>query len=200
MKYLIFGSAWYVEEWWDNHYKDFEGLEICTVGINNASRVVTKHARLHRWYLGTDFFNLRYLSRKPSDLPDIHDYINNYKFSYPSIISGDFLFAPYRYKNRCRGTMIINACYDLLNKSIARNELCTVGIIGSDLVYYPEKTHFYGRGGNDPVNIGLDVLTEELEGVKNAYSETGNQIVNLSTEPKSRLPFPKVTVEDFIRL
>lgn len=200
MKYLIFGSAWYVDKWWEDHHKDFSNQEICTVAINNASRVVTKYSRLHRWYTGTDFFNLRYLNKKPADLPDIHDYINNYKFSYPSIITGDFLFSPYGYKNKCRGTMIVNVCYDLLNKSIARNHICTVGIIGSDLVYDKEKPHFYGRGGNDPINIGLPILEEELLCVKKAYEETGNQIVNLSEESRTRLPFHKVSVEDFIRL
>lgn len=198
MKYIIFGSAWYVEDWFDKNYliiNENHYESICLVAINNAAKVVTKHRKLHLWYQSTDFLMIKYYNDRTFD---IHEYFNYYKFGHSTVITGDFLFSPYKYDNSNSGTMILNVCYDLLNKCIVRNEKINIGVIGSDLIYNTSKTHFYNGGNNDPLRFGQQYLEENLSKLNTDFKSSGNTIYNLSEELHSLLPFEKISLNSFI--
>jgi len=195
MKYLIFGSAWYIEDWCEANKSYLD--KFCLVAINNSAKVVFKHHLLHRWYVGTDFFVKKYHEESKFD---IHEYCNYYKFGYPSIISGDFLIRPYGYYCPHGGTMILNTCYDLLNKCMLRHEKCTIGIIGCDLIYNKTKSHFYDGGSADPLRLGEEVLKNHLYNLKNSFIFSHNKIFNLSEQRDTLLPFGKITIDDFYNL
>jgi|688.fasta_scaffold06172_8 hypothetical protein len=195
MKYLIFGSAWYIENWCEQNNQYFD--DGCLVTINNSIKVVSKYRSVHRWYVGTDFFIKKYHEDPQFN---IHEYCNFYNFGYPSIISGDFLTRPYGYYCSQGGTMILNVCYDLLNKSMLRHEKCTIGIIGCDLIYNKNKSHFYNGGTNDPLRLGVDLLKTYLDNLKNSFVFSHNLIFNLSEETDTLLPFDKISTDDFYKL
>jgi hypothetical protein len=192
MKYLVFGSAWYIEDWCEENNSHFHGP--CLVAINNSAQVVSRHFKLHRWYVGTDFFILKH-QRDPEF--DIHSYSNNYLHGYPSVISGDFLTRPYGYSDPMGGTMLLNVCYDLLNKAMLRHEKCTIGVIGCDMVYTREKSHFYEGGTDDPLRVGESVLNGYLADLKRQFEFSHNEIFNLSDVDDTRLPFDKISIDEF---
>lgn len=195
MKYLIFGSAWYIESWFEDNKSNLDGM--CLVAINNSAKVVFRHKLLHRWYTSTDFFILKY----HNDINfNIHEYCNFYKFGYTTIISGDFMNTPYGYSCPHGGTMILNVCYDLLNKSIIRNENCTVGIIGCDLIYNKPKTHFYEGGSDDPMRLYKPTLKNYLKNLQESFVSSNRKIYNLSSEQESLLPFDRISMNEFVKL
>ena len=195
MKYLIFGSAWYIEDWC-KEYNQYFNLG-CLVSINNSVKVASKYHLVHRWYTGTDFFIKKY-QEEPTF--NIHEYYNNYKHGYPSIISGDFLMNPHGYYCPKGGTMILNVCYDLLNKSILRREKCTIGIIGCDLIYNRTQSHFYNGGHSDPLRLGIDTLKSHLNILQNSFTCSHNLMYNLSEESDTLLPFEKISIKHFHEL
>jgi len=195
MKYLIFGSAWYIEDWCEK-YNSYFDLG-CLVAINNSIKVVSKYHHVDSWYTGTDFIFHKY-QEEPTF--NIHEYCNNYKFTFPSIITGDFLTRPYGYYCPMGGTMILNVCYDLLNKAMLRHEKCTIGIIGCDLIYNKTKSHFYTGGKDDPLRLGTETLKNYLNNLQNAFTFSHNLIYNLSEELDTLLPFQKISINDYYNL
>lgn len=195
MKYLIFGSAWYIENWCEQNNQYFD--DACLVTINNSIKVVSKYRSVHRWYVGTDFFIKKY---QEDSTFNIHEYCNFYNFGYPSIISGDFLMTPFGYDRVHGGTMILNVCYDLLNKSILRQEKCMLGIIGCDLIYNRIQSHFYKGGSDDPMRLGIHNIKNYLNDVKESFNLSNNIIFNLSSENDTLLPLEKISIDDFYKL
>jgi hypothetical protein len=96
--------------------------------------------------------------------------------------------------------MILNVCYDLLNKSILRQEKCTIGIIGCDLIYNRTQSHFYNGGTDDPLLLGIDTLKSHLNNLQNSFTFSHNLIYNLSEESDTLLPFEKISIKHFHEL
>jgi hypothetical protein len=192
MKYLIFGSAWYVERWFEDNKSNLDGIYL--VAINNSIKVVSKYQSVHSWYTGTDFFIKKY-QEEPTF--NIHEYYNNYKFGYPATLTGEFLIRPYGYECPMGGTMILNVCYDLLNRSMLRHQKCTIGIIGCDLIYNKTQSHFYNGGTDDPLRLGIDNLKRHLNDLQNSFIFSHNLIYNLSEESDTLLPFEKISTKQF---
>lgn len=194
MKYIIIGSAWYITDWLKHNHSSDAMNQSCIVAINNSMSEISKYRLVHRWYTGTDFFIKKQLTDPSFNL---HVICNNYKFGYSSIITGDFLFHPHGYYDPLGGTMIINVCYDLLNKSVARNHPIKIGIIGCDLIYNRSTSHFYEGGADDPMRLGIENLKSYLLQLNSTFQTTGNQIYNLSENSETLLPFDRISLKEF---
>jgi hypothetical protein len=76
------------------------------------------------------------------------------------------------------------------------SRLCAgvLGYIGCDLDYEGPQTHFYGRGQQiswvDRSRENLDVYFNRQLRI---CATEGVSLINLSTNPKTRLPYPKVS-------
>ena len=170
--YLI-GSAPYAPEWWKQH-KDQVEIAHC---INNAKAIVGDHQGT--WYFSTDFL--------------IH---NNYCFKALQERSGqdwhfctmvsDCLMQPRGYECEYEGTMVLNACYDILNRAILKGECLELNLVGCDMDYSGPQTHFYEGGTADPMRIPQEVLVRHLNRLNKAY--TGFHIIK-TLGPPSILPF-----------
>lgn len=81
----------------------------------------------------------------------------------------------------------------LLNCGERDGRKLEVHLVGTNFVYQEGGvTHFYGKGGLDPLRFGGEVLDEALASVARFYEEHGSRIVNASPMEGSRLPFDPV--------
>lgn len=177
---LLVGSAWYVKEWWHENISKFKFDEI--YAINNSFLVTQDYTDV--WYIASDFlcnnnFNLQ-------------KFLSDSVYYRYSKITSRFLEKPFWYtpSKNGHGTMILNVLYDILNNKIIDDKKCKLHIIGCDLNYSNQNSHFYGIGTPDPLRLGEEYLIRELNNVNNLYLEHGHKIINLSKE-NGLLPFEK---------
>lgn len=183
---LLVGSAPNAQVWLTSNAIP---ADVVVCGINNAWYLV-RH-RMNKWYAAGDFF-----SGKSQVIPKQEEFDGlfwrNGEMNLGSVV-GSFLRFPYWYPSPCGGTMILNCLYDLINRYYAEKESVEIFIIGCDLVYSGNTTHFYGKGDADPLRAGTEWLTIELNNLK-LKTETGVipnvRIFNLSTG-ESLLPFER---------
>jgi hypothetical protein len=88
--------------------------------------------------------------------------------------------------------MILNCLYDLINRHHPDNEQANIYIIGCDLVYNGNNTHFYGKGEPDPLRAGKEWLEKALADLNSMVNDdkVNAHIFNLS-EGETLLPFRK---------
>lgn len=90
-------------------------------------------------------------------------------------------------------SMIFNAAYYALSMKPE-----TIAFLGTDLYYPPNvDTHFYGKGGLDPLRLGVENLKLFLERFNNIAKDNKVRLYNLSREENTLLPFERfVKVQD----
>jgi hypothetical protein len=172
MKVFLIGSAPYAPQWWEQHKHRVE-VAHC---INNAKAIVGDHAGT--WYISTDFLihnDYSFESLKQRSRQDWH---------YCPIVSEPLLH-PRGYSCQYHGTMVVNACYDILNRALLAGETVKLNLVGCDLDYSGEETHFYEGGTPDPMRIPQDILIGHLTKLRDDFPE--HRIVTLG--PPSILPF-----------
>lgn len=176
---LLVGSAHYVPEWWSQNGAKFKDA-YC---INNSIRVVKEQHNV--WYVSEDYFKDNdYDLRKMLDGCIDSDFYVRIK----SIMS----MSPHWYTCPHNGTMLVNACRDILNNATMSGERTELYLIGCDLDYSGSKTHFYGEGTPDPRRIPDDILKGHLNKLISDYVPY-HRIYNLGPQP-SFLPFPAAQV------
>lgn len=175
IKRVLVGSAPYVPDWWNENGSKFE--RACC--INNSIRIVKEKHDV--WYVSEDYFmHNNYDLKKILDGCLDKDFLIRIK----SAMSG----APHWYSCPCNGTMLVNACRDILNNATMAGEQTELYLIGCDLDYSGDKTHFYEGGTPDPRRIPDDVLKGHLNKLTSDYVPY-HRIYNLGPQP-SFLPFP----------
>jgi len=185
------GSAPYVVDWWKQYRQWMEVAEVLVCPINCSWKVVWP--TVHMWMHSNDFF------KTGSELPT-----KNQRKELTEVES--FLQKPFWYETAPKevssggGTMILNVLYHLLNLLTQYDMVkARVGVIGCDLMYGGEQTHWYGKGTADPLRYGAEWLEGELKKLQVVVSrDTHADVVNLSTG-ESRLTFDRMTVEEFVR-
>jgi hypothetical protein len=178
-KRLLVGSAHYVPEWWSQNGSKFADA-YC---INNSIRVVKDQHNV--WYVSEDYFKDNdYDLRKMLDGCIDEDFYVRIK----SIMS----MSPHWYSCQHNGTMLVNACRDILNNATMSGERTELYLIGCDLDYSGSKTHFYGQGTPDPRRIPDDILKGHLNKLISDYVPY-HRIYNLGPQP-SFLPFPSAQI------
>lgn len=173
-KVYLIGSAHYAPIWWDRHKHHVE-VAHC---INNAKSIVGNH--IGNWYMSTDFlihndYSFKKIQERSRD--DWH---------YCPVVSAG-LQKPFGYECEYHGTMLLNACYDILNRALLHSSKVELNLVGCDLDYSGKNTHFYGEGTPDPRRIPDDILLGHLHKVEEDFSPM-HKIVNLGPQP-SFLPF-----------
>ena len=88
------------------------------------------------------------------------------------------------------GTMAFTAAYWALGALRPK----TVAMLGCDMMYAGQQTHFYGTGTADPLrpDISLRSLEAKAARFQIIAAKHGTAVVNLSQDP-SRLTFPRAT-------
>ena len=174
---LLIGSAPYIPEWWTKNYHNF-GRVHC---VNNAIRVVQD--RHETWYLTEDF----YWHHKDT-WGELTKWLTPEE---PALrMTMDCLRDPCWYHCPHNGTMVLNACYDILNRaSFARTpvELC---LVGCEMDYTGPKTHFYAGGKPDPLRIPKDTLQGHFWKLQADFAPM-HKIVN-SGQTEGLLPYEMV--------
>ena len=180
-KFLLIGSAPYIEQWYMKYGKKVltEGFKLCA--MNNAW--VVDATNLYLWMYPCDFFDTGHL------IPDKK--IRKWK-GYKS--DHRIPTKPYDYdKGKDSGTMMLNALVHLLNISIGIG--CDILVAGSDCVY-KGKSHFYGKGSSDPLRQGEHYLMREFNRIHKFYIDEGCRVYNVGRQKDSMLPFPSMNVND----
>lgn len=178
---LLIGSAPYVEEWWKKYNAWFRERRYEIVVLNNAWKIVDGIVDLDaRWFRSNDFFKI-------AQCQPTADQQKQFR-----IENSRTLRVPHWYNKVKGGTMICNVLCSLLNEAVAVKQKCRVVVIGSDLIYTGDKTHFYGNGGDDPLRFGKKYLRKTLQQIQKEYMEEGGELLNASTG-ETRLPFDRFT-------
>lgn len=96
------------------------------------------------------------------------------------------------------GTMAFTAGYWALHALKPR----VLAYFACDMVYSGANTHFYGQGTPDPLRDDVTLRSLEAKSARLMVlaAQNGCACVNLSTEPQSRLVFPKVSFADLLQL
>lgn len=103
------------------------------------------------------------------------------------------------YNDRCKkyglqkdkgDSMIFNAAYYALSLDPG-----IIAFLGCDLYYAPQgDTHFYGKGGPDPLRLGVDNLLSYLYRLKEKAAIQKVKMYNASKAEKSMLPFQRINI------
>ncbi len=168
---LIVGSGFGVNEWYLAN-KAKLGFFHEVHAINNAMRIFETPFVHH---VSTDFYQY---NEKPTE--------ETTKLM-TQIICGTSLKHPLHMTlEKGSQTMFIDTCCHMFNKYGFE---CVVYVIGCDFDYNGPTSHFYGKGGRDPLRLGREKLVINLKvlGLLGIFR-------NLSGNPKSLLPFEQVTL------
>ena len=175
--YYLLGSAPYLPAWWEKNNDVLNGPISC---INNAMRVVKE--RHDRWYVSSDYYH-----HHKDDWHGILNWVG--KDLIGLRITSVFLQHPKWYWNPQGGTMLLNAAYDILNRATVAGEALRLNLVGCDLDYSGEETHFYSGGTSDPMRIPSSDLERQLRVLGQQFFGL-HEIVTLGPKP-SILPFPQ---------
>lgn len=175
-KQLLVGSGPYIKEWWGIHSGAFKYVNC----INTSIEVVGMNH--HRWYVSEDYFYHHDWSM-PGMLKR-----SGQKFVALKMTTS-WIKKPHFYDCPWNGTMLVNCIYDILNRATLDETPTELSLVGCDLDYSGDKTHFYEGGTNDPRRIPDDILIGHLSKVKRDFSPM-HEIFTLGPTP-SILPFPQ---------
>lgn len=170
---LLMGSGFGVQEWYNLNKEKLNFFHELHA-INSAMRVFDRPFVHH---VSTDFYQTH---EKPT--PEIAKLITE-------TVCGNALKHPlFLTLERGSQTMFVDACCHLFNKYQFD---CQVYVIGCDFDYSGPTTHFYGKGGLDPLRLGKEklVLNLKILGLLGIFK-------NLSGNPKSLLPFEQVKLPE----
>lgn len=180
MKYLVIGSAPYIQDWYKKNGKKYLDAGYKLVAINNAWAIDPDN--MHFWVHANDFYKVAKV------IPDMatREALDNKE--RVSDIRG---ISVYHYHEKQHGTMILNVLVGLINRAKMKDTDLEVCVAGCDLIYNGEVNHFYGNGTADPLRLGEDYLKVELQDIKGYYEKEGFGIFNVGGQPETLLPFDR---------
>jgi len=182
LKYLVIGSAPYIQKWYADRGKVYLDAGYKLVAINNAW--VIDFGNTHVICIGSDF-------GETGSFYPTRRIINQFRDKFPEKVLKDFPDI-YKYeKDNGSGTMILNVLTILLNNAVKVGKHLEVCIAGCDLIYKGECNHFYGSGTVDPLRYGEAWLLRELNRVKGFYEKEGFEIYNAGNQEETLLPFAR---------
>ena len=168
---LIIGSGSNSKEWYETNFEKL-GVFDEIHAINHACVFMKKPFIQH---MSTDF--------KKNDSIPVEEW-NQQKQLVIKKISGNALRHPLNLKlDGGSTTMFVDTCIHIFNTEKFN---CKIFCIGCDFDYSGDNTHFYGKGGKDPLRVGKEKLLVNLE----ILGKLG-VFFNLSDNPNSLLPFEK---------
>ena len=191
---LIVGSGNGVEEWVKEHIEYINMFDE-VIALNNAWYLMNKYNINFLWYHSTDFHIFGKL-QPPHEIQQ--KTIKKY-------------YDPYFKKKYGDKTVLEDMLVTVYSKYLFTP--ITVCIIGCDLDYSGNKTHFYGQGKQipdvqrmlqynepslvgkhaDPLRFGKEFIINRLKNLQtDAYWV---RFVNLSDNPNSLFPYTKIPVE-----
>lgn len=144
------------------------------VAINNAWQVRADWD----YHLHADDFPME---RRPSEILPQQEVHGSRSYVPSQNRYGGFVYAG--------GTMAFTAGYWALDRLKPR----VLAYFACDMVYSGAKTHFYGMGAADPLRDDVTLRSLEAKSARLMVmaAQQGCACVNLSTEPDSRLVFPR---------
>jgi hypothetical protein len=122
------------------------------------------------------------VDRRPNDMRDGQAIITSFDYVPVQNTFGGFVYAG--------GTMAFTAAYWALGAL----QPSVIAMMGCDMMYDGQTTHFYGTGTADPLrsDISLRDLRAKSARLQTRAARSGCAMVNLSSDP-SRLTFPRTT-------
>ena len=122
------------------------------------------------------------VSRKPTDIMPRQDFVTSADYVPVQNTFGGFVYAG--------GTMAFTAAYWALGALRPQ----VIAMMGCDMVYDAQTTHFYGTGTADPLRRDISLRSLEAKSARLHILAAQNNcaMVNLSLDP-SRLTFPRTT-------
>jgi hypothetical protein len=177
---LVVGSGPGVDAWWLEHKSYFidEGYAICP--INNAVAVTDADTTI--WYRSGNYGGLQ-----PTADVTLCKGQNTLWATRPL-----WYKQPPGFGGRCECSMFLDTVYFRLNDSVRDGHVAHVVVVGCDMNYDGDQTHFYGKGAPDPLRFGAEWLDTELARIPQVYCAAFSFIYNAS-EGRSRLPFDRFT-------
>lgn len=178
-KILLLGSAGYLPEWWRENREAYldQGFQI--VAMNNACEVIGDDC--HLWVIPNDYTGKH---RAGDSIPS-----NANRYPRATNRAGNWIHRPYWLKHPT--TILFSALAHVLNEAILDRCFIEVHVAGSDMIYKPGKSHFYGQGTADPLRYSDSELVKGQEKVMAWYQAHGCKVFNSGGQEETRLIFPK---------
>lgn len=175
---LLVGSGSYIADWWAENRERYRGFSV--VAMNNACAVVGDDCDL--WLIPDDY----------SGENRAADYIPSNAGGYPRATNrqGNWITKPLWIGQPT--TMMISALCHLLNEARLDNCRLEVHLAGCDMIYEGDKTHFYGKGGLDPLRYTDGQLEVAQRQLIEAYRRKKSTIFNAGGQDSTRLIFDRV--------
>lgn len=194
-KFLILGSAPYVDSWFEKNKDRFMQKKFQIVSMNNAWRI--SKDKTDFWVHSNDFEKL---GNKVPSKEEMQKWVE--------VV--DFIKKPFWYHCPGSGTMLLNTLYHFLNL-VYKSRFIFV-IAGSDFIYTGGKTHFYGCGivtskvkgllskncpnlenkAADPLRFGKEWLINELCKFNTLVTNCGGFVFNVGGQKETLLPFKRI--------
>lgn len=176
---LLIGSAPYAPKWWARHGRRYKDLGYQIVAVNNAC--VIPGDDLDLWLIPNDYDGK---NRAPEGMPSNHP---------------DYPRAQHVYKNwmatphfpRTVRTVSFDAVCHLLNEAILDKCRLNLHLVGLDMQFDAERTHFYGTSSCDPLRFGEEKLIELQKQIRKWFVEHGCEVYNAGEQEQTRLIFPR---------
>lgn len=181
-KYLLLGSGPNVADWYAEYGDHFLRCGYWLVAINNAWRIDPKKLRI--WMRSTDFLDIGNEGPGTKIAKRIIDPVRDREWERWK--------NPFDYDRKEAGTMFLNACYYLINRSYEVGKSCIILTAGCNMHYPSGKSHFYGNGTPDPLRLGEDYLLEQTRLLKDFTDKGWYQIYNVSLDRETLLPFNRI--------
>ena len=200
-KFLVLGSAPYMNDWVPKHLKWFIDNDYKIICFNNSWKLVEPTSFIHMWFHSISFNNsggtyVPTTSEIPLSKRIVHSQYNQHKECEQSVLPRPDPKIPVAnklYNCSKRTTMFFDVIYCIL-KTYGEN--ADVVVIGCDMIYTKNGDTFYShlnvsKARNDPIiNLGEAGLNAELLHSLKMYDKYGYSIKNASTY-ETRLPYPK---------
>lgn len=184
-KFLVMGSAPYMNDWVQNHLQWFMDKGFRILPMNNAFKLISP-SLINEWHKPGDYVEY-------GSFPIVEDECKQME-SVVTHCNDNFGYWHLYKENRGGGTMLFNTLYYLLQKY---DDPITVVVVGVDMIYNQQGDTFYShmptsKAKNDPVNKYNDKqLSEELQHIQKLYQEKQHTLLNASEQKETRLPFHK---------
>ncbi len=181
-KVLLIGSAPYAKDWWEQNGQKYLDAGFAVVAMNNAIGITGDDA--HLWLTPNDYDGKLSASKNvPSNTP-----------VYPRATNreGNWIASP----EWCGtvSTVMLSCLYHLMNEALMDGCTLEVRVVGSDMIYDGDTTHFYGNSACDPLRFTDKQLKDAQVRVQRFYIQNQSAIFNAGGQSKTRLVFQNITL------
>ena len=193
--YIVVGSAPYVASWVNTNMKMLKKLKIEICPINNAWALFNPK-EISIWTHPCDLNHRGTLiptNEQRKEMNDIREFMPKfYKRTFNNISKREEITWKKSF------TMMIDTIYMLIDKDKAKE----IYVIGCDMIYNNDNRDFFYsnyencKGTPDPLRKGEEILMQELDKLFVYAKERHVNIINLSEEKDTLLPFKRLKIEN----